>query len=37
MPNLTHMLELRENKEIDSEVLKLVDVAFERTRKKPKK
>lgn len=37
MPNLTHMLEIREKKEIDGDVLKLVDVAFERTRKKPKK
>lgn len=37
MPNLTHMLEIREKTEIDGDVLKLVDVAFERTRKKPKK
>ena len=37
MPNLPHMLELREEKDVDSELLKLVDVAFERTRKKPKK
>jgi hypothetical protein len=36
MPNLTHMIELRDPKEIDAEVLKLTGVAFERTRKKPK-
>jgi hypothetical protein len=36
MPNITHMIELRDPKEIDAEVLKLTGVAFERTRKKPK-
>jgi hypothetical protein len=34
MPNITHMLELRDPKEIDAEVLRLTGVAFERTRKK---
>jgi hypothetical protein len=36
MPNITHMIELRDLNEIDAEVLKLTGVAFERTRKKPK-
>lgn len=36
MPNITHMIELHDPKEIDAEVLKLTGVAFERTRKKQK-
>lgn len=36
MPNITHMIELRDPKEIDAEILKLTGIAFERTRKKPK-
>jgi hypothetical protein len=33
MPNVTHMIELRDPGEIDAEVLRLTGVAFERTRK----
>lgn len=33
MPNITHMIELRDADEIDAEALRLTGIAFERTRK----